>query len=186
MNLVEVWSYSLESTEQCDVSDSHPGEVSFWALTVITHIKQNGLKKNTVDIWLIFFFLNKVHLDLLSGGDVQPDADSVGYCLLVNRVALEVPPVSSASAEPSIGCKWHLRLRWCIVGIVVAIIVVVIFSDGSCGGRGRRAVAVGFRRQSTWLPSAASERSLRVYLTFPSTVTLIATLLQRSFGSSRW
>lgn len=39
-NLVQVCSYSLESTEQCDVSDSHPCEVSVQTVTVIGHIKQ--------------------------------------------------------------------------------------------------------------------------------------------------
>lgn len=39
-NLVQMCSYSLESTKQCDVSDSHPGEVSVQTVTVIRHIKQ--------------------------------------------------------------------------------------------------------------------------------------------------
>lgn len=63
----------------------------------------------------------------------QPDTDSVGDHLPVLWVVLNVPPVTSASIKPLNCASWHIRIRSLVVTIVI---VLIIFYDGSCGGRG--------------------------------------------------
>lgn len=138
------------------------------------------------DLWLSFSFKCVAGLDPLRGGEVLPDTDCVGDHLSAVWVGPEVPPGSSVSSSPLNGRVWRLRLRWLVVDVVVVVIVVVIFDDVSCGGGGWCTVAVGFHWRCAWLHCATAGMNSRVYLTFPWTVTLIATLLQLPFGSSRW